>query len=632
MKPRDPLLAEEVRWPSRVLMSLRGRIVARTGLAALASVVAVLAAAYGPSGTPPGGAVGPGGAARKRPDGPALAFPLSRLVPPDALAFVSVADVPDLLERASETGLARAMRDERVAPFVGEVVACLPAEVAGLCAVALTFLRGLGPALRGEAAAALLDVEAREGEAGFEAVFLADVSGRSAEARGFLGAALTLRFVTGSVAPARIGGVDAVVYRSGSDTVAWCESDGLLAIATSLRALEKALARRPTLKDAPPGIASLPAFKRGMEGSSLEGIADYRAFVDVDGLLERLPERLPGKRAADLRAEYWIGGLRAAALAGRVGESFREALFLDAGDGAGARAGIFRTLGGPPVALRAASRLPAETMVAAFGHLDGRDLAKRLSGPRALRSAPRTVSVLLGVLGRESARQVLGGVRGEAAVAAWNDGHVGWFLRMAAVATVIDRAATERTLKTAWRAMATRLKGRFLPRRGQWSGDTSREVSMGFVDRPEIFNPVLGSPAYGLDGDTLVAGTAATAVRGIIEESEGLAATERFRSLLAVLPAERSAFVYVNVETLVERALEPLGPAWLEKLVPGSSRRLDREKLPPGEAVAKYLGPAGVSSMRSRGGVRVDAVTPMGLAAALLVADALARPPAKPAP
>ncbi len=146
---------------------------------------------------------------------------------------------------------------------------------------------------------------------------------------------------------------------------------------------------------------------------------------------------------------------------------------------------------------------------------------------------------------------------------------------------------------------------------------------MGFVERPRVFAALVGSPAYGLDGNTLVTGPAATAVSRVIGESAGLAATDGFRSLLAKFPPERSMFVYVNVETLVERALEPHGPALLEALLPGLAARLDREKLPPGEAVARYLGPAGVSAARIREGIRVDAVTPTGLAAVILLAYAL---------
>jgi hypothetical protein len=158
-------------------------------------------------------------------------------------------------------------------------------------------------------------------------------------------------------------------------------------------------------------------------------------------------------------------------------------------------------------------------------------------------------------------------------------------------------------------------------------------VTVGFVEGAKLFSPLLGSPAYGLDGNTLVAGTAATAVCRVIGESDGLAATDEFRALLAELPPERSAFVYLNIAVLAQWGLEPHGLAVLDAIVPGLSKRLDREKLPPGEAVAPYLAPAGVASTRVEGGIRVDAVTPTGLATTLFAAYAFserARPAKKP--
>ncbi|MHC5057567.1 MAG: hypothetical protein ACYTKD_23065 [Planctomycetota bacterium] len=573
---------------------------ARSGAAAAAGVAAIIAMILGSSGPAPRATPLDDKGTPARIDRPPLGFALARLVPPDTLAFVSIPDVPGSVGRVSATGLARALRDERVAPFVREVVAGLPREAAELHALALLFARGLGPSLRGEAAAALLNVEARAGGATLEGVFLADVSGRAAGARAFLGTTLALRFVTGRIESVKIAGADAVVCRAGTDTVAWCECDGLLAIATSPEALGEVLT----------------------EGSSLDGDVDYRVFVDV----ERLISLLLGERGPSFSARHGIAGLRSATLTGRVGTSVREALHLDVGDASGApgvNAGVFRALGGSPVGLGPASRMPPETILAAFGNVDGRDLAKLLSDPRALRGAPKSLLLLLSLLGRGSARSVLEGVRGEAAVAAWNDGRVGWFPRLALVASIEDRAGTERTIEAAWRSLAARMRGRFLPRRGRWTSDPSREVTVGFVDGPEVFIPIVGSPAYGLDGDTLVAATSAMAVCRFMEEPAGLAATEGFRSLLAELPPERSAFVYVNVETLVERALEPHGLSVLEALAPGLSERFDRERLPPGEAAARHLGLAGVSAVRAGDGIRVDAVTPTGLAAALILVNAV---------
>lgn len=607
-------------------------------MAALAGVATVIVMMLGASGPAPRAKNAKHAGVHEtpsRPDAPrpSLGLPLARLVPSDALAFVSVADVPGFVERLSETGLARAFADERVAPFAREVVAGLPREAAEIYAIGLVFARGLVPWFRGEAVVALLNVGSREGGAAFDAVFMADVSGRAAEVRAFLGATLALRFIAGRIEAVKIAGVDAIVCRSGEDTVAWCECDGLLAVATSERTLAEVLARRPVFKDAPPGIASLPTYKRGMASAFLEGGEDYRAFVDV----ERLIGICLGGRAARFSAEYGIEGLRTAALVGRVGASIREAIFLDVRSASVAKSGVAWALGGRRVGLGAAARMPPETIFAAFGGVDGRDLAKRISDPRALRAAPKALRLLLNLLGRGSAQRVLEGVRGEAAVAAWNEGHVGWFPRMAAVAEVLDRPATERTLEAAWRSMAARMRGRFLPRhdlatRDRSTRDPSRDVTVGFIDGPEVFIPLVGSPAYGLDGATLVVGTAATAVSRFMEESGGLAGTEGFRSLLAEFPAERSAFVYVNVETLVERALEPHGPVVLEALVPGLSGRLDREELPPGEAVARYLGPAGVSAMPAGEGVRIDALTPTGLAVALFVMQAVLEAPRPAAP
>ncbi|MHC4249895.1 MAG: hypothetical protein ACYS9X_12275, partial [Planctomycetota bacterium] len=443
---------------------------ARSGAAAAAGIAAIIAMILGSSGPAPRATRLDDERTPGRTDCPPLGFPLARLVPPDALAFVSVPDVPGSVGRVSATGLARALRDERVAPFVREVVAGLPREAAELHALALLFARGLGPSLRGEAAAALLNVEARAGGTALEAVFLADVSGRAAGARAFLGTTLALRFVMGRIESVKIAGADAVVCRSGTDTVAWCECYGLLAVATSPRALGEVLARRPGKGDAAPCIASLPAFARGIAGSSLDGDVDYRVFVDA----ERLIDLLLAERGPSFSAGLGIGGLRWATLTGRVGTSVREALHLDVVDAPGApgvNGGILRALGGPPVGLGSASRMPPETILAAFGNVDGRDLAKRLSDPRALRGAPKSLLLLLNLLGRGPARRVLEGVRGEAAVAAWNDGRVGWFPRLALVAAIEDRAGTERTMETVWRSMAARMRGRFLPRRGRWTGD-----------------------------------------------------------------------------------------------------------------------------------------------------------------
>ena len=560
--------------------------------------------------------------ARARADAPALDLRLARLIPPDALAVVSVADVPAFLGRISKTGVARALGDERVARFAREIVANLPRDAAELHAAGLLLARGLEGSLRREAVAAIFDIRRRDGAEALGAVFLADVSGRSSEARAFLGTTLAVRFISGSIDIVEVAGVDAVVCRSGPVTVAWCECDGLLVVATSERALAAVLSRRPTLKGAPKGLESSAPYRRAMAGATIDGRVDYRAYVDV----ERLVTRAMGERAASFRAKYGLEGIRAAALAGRVNGAVREAVYLatrDASGKAGEPRGISGLLGGPRIGLDEASRLPPETIVAAFGSVDGRWLAKFLSDPQSLRGAPKAVALFVNLLGRESARRILEGVRGEAAVAAWNDGHVGWFPRAAAVATAGDPATTKRTLEDAWRSMARRMRGGFLPRRGRWTGDPPREVTMGFVERPEAFAALVGSPAYGLDGNTLVAGTAATAVSQIIGESVGLAGTDEFRSLVAGLPPARSVFVYVNVETLVERALEPHAPAVLEALFPGLAGRLDREKLPPGEAVARHLGPAGVSAARVEGGVRVDAATPTGLAAVMLLAYAL---------
>ena len=627
MKKSDPSHAEGAPVLARLFRDPRGRLAARSGVAAIAAAAAVAVMALCPVPAPAkreGGVAGDG----HRPDTAPLGFPLARLVPPDALAFASVTDVPAFVERVSETGLARALRDESVAPLVRGIVAGLPRGFAEIHALAVLFANGLGPSLGGEAAVVLLGSAPSNATSGPDALFLANVSGREKQARAFLGTTLSFRFITGRIESRKIAGADAVVCRSGGDTVAWCVTDGLLAIATSERALAEALARRPSAKGAPEGLASLPAFERGMKEASLGGRVDYRLFADV----ERVIGLVFGDRAARVAAAYGIAGLRTAALAGRVGASFREAVCLGVRDDGGAETGLVGALGGPTVTLASAAKMPPETILAAFASIDGRDLARHLSDPALMRSAPKVLKVFLNLLGTQSARRVLEGVRGEAAVAAWNEGHVGWFPRLAAVAALDDPASAEQTLKSAWHSLAKRMRGRFLPRRGGRKGDPSRKVTVGFVDRPEVFIPLIGSPAYGLDGDTLVAGTAATAVCRVLEESRGLAATEGFRKLVEELPPARSTFIYVNVETLVERSLEPHGPAVLEALVAGLSGTVDRADLPPGEAVARYLGPAGASAARSPGGIRIDAVTPAGLVAGVFIVQAFARGPRPAAP
>jgi hypothetical protein len=624
MRKSDISRAEGASALARFFRGPRGRLAARSTVAAVAAAAALVSMAMSPVPAPAGRAGGPDTAGDgRRPQAPPLGFSLARLVPPDALAFASVADVPAFVERLSDTGLARALRDKRVAPLVRGIAAGLPRELAELRALALLFANGLGPALGGEAAVALLDTPTGDGPAAPDILFLANVSGREGQARAFLGTTLSLRFVTGRIESRKIAGAEAVVCSSGGDTVAWCESGGLLAVATSERALAGALARRPVVKGAPRGLPSLPAFERGTKGTSLGGRIDYRAFADV----ERVMKLVFGERAARLSAAYGIAGLRTVALAGRVGASFREAVHLGVRDTPGAETGIVSALGGPPVTLASASRMPPETILAAFTSIDGSDLAKHVSDPQLQRSGPKVLRVFLSLLGQRSARRVLGEVRGETGVALWNEGHVGWFPRLAAVTTVHDAASAERTLRSEWQSMAKRMRGRFLSRHGSRKGDPSRNVNVGFVDKPEVFIPLVGSPAYGLEGSTLVAGTAATAVCRVLEESRGLAAAQGFRKLVAELPRARSAFVYVNVETLVERSLEPHAPAVLEALVAGLSGAVDRTDFPPGEAVARHLGAAGVSAARSRGGIRIDAETPTGLVAGVFVVTAFARSP-----
>ena len=112
----------------------------------------------------------------------ALAYPLARLVPSDALAFASVRDVRESLRRADTTGIGRMFDDPEVEPFLGSVTTRLFDRLAG----AVVVMQSLKLAVEGggEAAFAVLGIDREAGRP--EAVFLADVAGRESQARSLL--------------------------------------------------------------------------------------------------------------------------------------------------------------------------------------------------------------------------------------------------------------------------------------------------------------------------------------------------------------------------------------------------------------------------------------------------------------
>lgn len=612
--------------------TLPGALAPRAGRAyrrraAVAAISAAAAAAAlsvpvcrGPTGAPPpeqqSQAEDPGRREQGTPHGDgakgSIGFPLVRLVPSGAAAFVSIPDVPRLVERVSGTGLARALREKEVERFASHVVENLPPGLVHLQRICVGFAKGLAPALGGELAAAVLRFDPLSRRV--EAVLLADVSGREDEARAFLAGLGSLVLAGGVIERKPIAGSEALVLRTprGTELAAWSVGDGLLAIATGSRALAAVLARRPgALEGGEPGLDQSPLFRASTDRSSLEGGTDYRLFVNVEKTLDGIF----GRSAAAIRVKYGVGGLRAAALAGRVADSVREALYLDDGGSSGRGCALLWMFRGPGVDLDAARRLPAGTMMAAFGHLDGRARAREVSraGAEVAGLLPQPLAGLVASAAGAPLTRAAGAVKGEAAVAMWNAGRMGWFPAAAVVAETPERAGAEAGLRRLWASLASGLGGRLQVHSVRREAEPARAIDLYFVENPGILIPVIGSPAYVFDGRTLIVATTATTAREIVEESGGVASTAGFRAVLADLPERRSGLAYVDVPALVRWALEPYAPAVLEALVPGAASRLDRSKVPPGRAVAHHLRPAGGSSVDLGPGVRIDAVTPIGL-------------------
>ncbi|MHC4506328.1 MAG: hypothetical protein ACYTFI_23785, partial [Planctomycetota bacterium] len=608
-----------------------GSLLPRILVASLSAAVAMVAAVTvgrGTVGSPPVREEAPRGEPRVRraeAGGPALGFPLARLVPPDAVAFLTIRNAPSFMERVSETGLARALGEKDVERFTRHIVENLPPDLARLRGIAVGFGKTLTPALSGELAVAVLRLGPALSKT--EAVLLADVSGREKEARVFLAGFGAIFLAGGRIELVPVAGSQAFVLRApgGTELAAWSLGDGLLAIGTGVEALTAALGRRAgALEGRSNGLDGSALFRASMgrasiarsstadssiPRSSTDGDADFRAFVNVDLALRGLY----GESGAKLLARYGANGLRAAALTGRVGESVREALYLYA---PGQRGALLHNLCGSGIDLDAAARLPAKTIVATFGAVDGRPLAREVSGlaqRTARQSRPTGLArVLLAVAG-EPLDRAARGLRGKAAVAVWNAGRVGWFPVAALAMDVPDRPALEPDLRRLWQSLASGLGGALRVHKGRRAADPSGALDLYFIERPRLFMSSLGSPAYAFDGTTLVAGTTAITVRDALEESRGLRSDAKFTSLLAELPDGKSRLVYIDVPTLAERALEPYAPAALEALVPGARAWLDRSKVPPGPVVEPHLRPAGASAAEAPEGVRIDAVTPGGL-------------------
>ncbi len=633
----------------------------RALVASLAAAVAIAAAVTvgrGPAGSPPVREEAPGEeppARRAEAGGPALGFPLARLVPPDATAFLTIRNVPSFMERVSETGLARALREKDVERFTRHIVENLPPDLARLRGIAVGFGRTLAPALRGELAVAVLRLGPALSKT--EVVLLADVSGREEEARLFLAGFGAIFLAGGRIELVPVAGSQAFVLRApgGTELAAWSLHDGLLAIGTGVGALTAVLGRRAgALAGRSNGLDGSALFRASMARasianssiarssianssiprSSIDGGADFRAFVNVDRALRGLY----GESGARVLAQYGANGLRAAALAGKVGDSVREALYLYA---PGGRGPLLRDLCGSGIDLDAAARLPAKTLMATFGAIDGRGLARQISSlakAAARQSRPTGLARLLVAVAGEPLDRAARGLRGRAAVAVWNAGRVGWFPVAALAMDVPDRAALEPDLRRFWQSLASGLGGALRVHKGRRAADPSGALDLYFIERPRLFISSLGSPAYAFDGTTLVAGTTVIAVRDALQESRGLRSDERFTSLLAELPDGKSRLVYIDVPTLAERALEPYAPAALEALVPGASAWLDRSKVPSGRVVESHLRPAGASAAEAPEGVRIDAVTPAGLplvaaiAYRILSRRAVARRPRSPRP
>ena len=614
-----------------------------TSLSAAVAMAAAVTVGRGPAGPPPVREEASGREPRVRrgeAGRPGLGFPLARLVPPDAVALVTIRNVPSFVKRVSETGLARALREKDVERFTRHIVENLPPDLARLRGIAVGFGKTLAPALGGELAVAVLRLDPALSKT--EAVLLADVSGREKEARVFLAGFRAIFLAGGRIELVPVAGAEAFVLRApgGTELAAWSLHDGLLAIGTGVRALAAALGRRPgALEGRSSGLDGSPLFRAAVARSSIarsstDGGADYRVFVDV----ERALGGLYGESGARILAQYGANGLRAAALAGKVGDSVREALYLHA---PGRPGPLLRDLCGSGIDLDAAARLPARTIIATFGAVDGRALARqisRLAQAAARQSRPTALARVLVAVAGEPLDRASRGLRGKATVAVWNAGRVGWFPVAAVTMDVPDPAALEPDLRRFWQSLAAGLGGGVRVHRGRRAGETPGALDLYFVESPKVFISSVGSPAYAFDGATLVAGTTAAAVRDTLQESRGLGSDERFTRLLAELPEGKSRLVYVDVPTLVERALEPYAPAALEALIPGASSWLDRSNVPPGRVAERHLRPAGASAAEAPEGVRIDAVTPAGLplvaAAAyrILSRSAVARRPRSPRP
>ncbi len=135
------------------------------------------------------------------------------------------------------------------------------------------------------------------------------------------------------------------------------------------------------------------------------------------------------------------------------------------------------------------------------------------------------------------------------------------------------------------------------------------------------------SPAVAISERLLVVGLDLASVDRVVSQrvdGTALLSSANFRNAVKVVPDPQYMFAYIDLAALYSRLDATLRPIlqMSAAFLPGVSKRVDPNKLPPAEVITKHLTPVVASSSYIDGGYRSESVGPITLTQTLGLAAA----------
>lgn len=523
-------------------------------------------------------------------------------------ACIQLKNIEQFITKCANTDLARAIGEKSLKPLKDQIQSQIPNQLRMQLIMGLNMLHSLIKCCNTEL---LFAYTYRAGL--FDYVLLANIN-QTDEAKTLFSSLPTMMTLIGlksNAAEFEGISINSLLDANSKQIAAYGISGGILMLSNSTEFIKEIITRKKQFKS---NNELRPTSKNFIGNTDY----DYRIFATSDMVISGLGLFLPQKLMQLFLLELDGTSIKSFELLGQIGDntssafggSFKERIKLTP-------LNISTTLGLGKAKLTyaASTRFKKDTLIAGFANIKGDELATTLSRyDIGLRDISPTLDIIVTeLLGSDRGESILRNIEGESAISYFNDARMGWFPGMGFVLNSKNTTRLEQSLALAMRNIANRFGARTTRKTIEHNQKT---IELNHIQDAKYFMPYFCNSAFTRSGETIIASNYIKPLLNMAVEqkpTKTLAESKLFNQVKSNLATDTDIFLYINTAELIRLGFEPYAPLLIETFLGKPLATFEREKLPPGENLARHFGPSGISVLKAEDGIIIETLSPTGL-------------------